>query len=245
MFDHVDIRVSDLAASRAFYVEALGPPKHDDGEFVDWGYFGVTGASAEHPLTSRLHIALGVEDRGAVDAWWNRLREAGYESDGEPGPRPQYSESYYGSFILDPDGNSVEAVYHGRVRPGEIDHLWLRTRDVPAAKRFYETVAPVVGIRLRRDSPDWVQFTDGEGSFSFVAGEPPTQNVHLAFGVRDVEAVARFHEVALAAGYRDNGRPGERAQYHPGYYGAFVLDADSHNVEAVFHDRPGGDTKAS
>jgi predicted lactoylglutathione lyase len=49
--------------------------------------------------------------------------------------------------------------------------------------------------------------------------------------------VDEFHRVALAAGYRDNGPPGERPQYHPGYYGAFVLDPDGNNVEAVFHDR--------
>jgi len=98
-------------------------------------------------------------------------------------------------------------------------------------------VAPVVRITLRHDSPDRVQFSDGQGSFSFVAGDVPTENVHLAFGVPDFAAVQRFHTLATAAGYRDNGRPGERPQYHPGYYGAFVLDADSHNVEAVFHDR--------
>ena len=105
VFDHVDIHVSDLAASRAFFGEALGLPTND-GELVEWGDFGITGVSDEHPLTSRLHIAFGAEDRDAVDAWWNRLTEAGYESDGEPGPRPQYSESYYGGFILDPAGNS-------------------------------------------------------------------------------------------------------------------------------------------
>jgi predicted lactoylglutathione lyase len=162
---------------------------------------------------------------------------AGYQSDGEPGPRPQYGETYYGGFVLDPDGNSVEAVHHDTSRAGEIDHLWLRTGDVAAAKRFYETVAPVVGIAPRHDSPDRVRFSHGRGSFSFVAGDEPTQNVHLAFGVSDRETVARFHQAAIAAGYRDNGPPGERPQYHAGYYGAFVFDADSHNVEAVFHDR--------
>jgi catechol 2,3-dioxygenase-like lactoylglutathione lyase family enzyme len=128
-------------------------------------------------------------------------------------------------------------VHHETSEAGEIDHLWLRTRDVAAAKRFYEAVAPVVGITLRYESPDRVQFSDGRGSFSFVAADEPTQNVHLAFGVAGIEEVARFHEVALAAGYRDNGPPGERPHYHPGYYGAFVFDPDSHNVEAVFHDR--------
>jgi len=235
MFDHVEIHVSDLAASRAFYGEALGLPTFE-GELVEWGDFGIVAVDAEHPLTRRLHIAFGAESRAEVDAWWNRMTEAGYESDGEPGPRPQYSASYYGAFVLDPDGNSVEAVHHSTSRAREIDHLWLRTRDVAAAKRFYETVARVVGITLRRDEPEWVLFSDGRGSFSFVEGTP-TEHVHLAFGVPDFDAVVRFHEAALAAGYRDNGAPGERPQYHPGYYGSFVLDADGHNVEAVFHDR--------
>jgi len=235
MFDHVEIHVSDHAASRAFYGEALGLPTFE-GELVEWGDFGIVAVDAEHPLTRRLHIAFGAESRAEVDAWWNRMTEAGYESDGEPGPRPQYSASYYGAFVLDPDGNSVESVHHSTSRAREIDHLWLRTRDVAAAKRFYETVARVVGITRRRDEPEWALFSDGRGSFSFVEGTP-TEHVHLAFGVADFDAVVRFHEAALAAGYRDNGAPGERPQYHPGYYGAFVFDADGHNVEAVFHDR--------
>ncbi len=236
MFDHVEIHVSDLAASRAFYREALGPPTVE-GELLEWGDFGILEVDEEHPLTHSLHAAFGVEDRDAVDAWWNRLTKAGYRSDGEPGPRPHYSDSYYGAFVIDPDGNSVEAVHHDTSRVGEIDHLWLRTRDIAAARRFYETVAAVVGITLRHDSTDRVQFSDGRGSFSFVQGDEPTQNVHLAFGVSGIEAVRRFHEAALSAGYRDNGPPGERPHYHPGYYGAFVFDPDSHNVEAVFHDR--------
>jgi catechol 2,3-dioxygenase-like lactoylglutathione lyase family enzyme len=236
VFDHVEIHVSDLAASRKFYGEALGLPTVD-GEVVEWGDFGIIDVDEEHPLTRNLHVAFGVEDRDAVDAWWNRLTEAGYDSDGEPGPRPQYSPSYYGAFVLDPDGNSVEAVHRDTSRSGDVDHVWLRTRDVAAPKRFYETVAPAVGIRLVHDSPDRVSFTDGAGSFSFVEGAEPTEHVHLAFGVPDFAAVVRFHELALGAGYADNGAPGERPHYHPGYYGAFVLDPDGHNVEAVFHDR--------
>jgi catechol 2,3-dioxygenase-like lactoylglutathione lyase family enzyme len=233
MFDHVTIRVSDFAASRRFYTEALGLPTHD-GDYVEWGDFGIT--PGDDP-TRNLHLGFGVADRDAVDAWWNRLTEAGYESDGDPGPRPQYTESYYGSFVLDPDGNSIEAVHHRRSRTGEIDHVWLRTRDVAASRRFYATVAPAVGIELVHDAEDHVRWSDGAGSFTFVHGEEPTHNVHLAFGVPDEAAVARFHELATAAGYRDNGPPGERPQYHPGYHGAFVLDPDGHNVEAVFHDR--------
>jgi len=206
VFDHVEIHVSDPAASRAFYGEALGLPTFD-GELVEWGDFGTVPVDEEHPLTRNLHIAFGVESRDDVDAWWNRLTEAGYENDGEPGPRPQYSASYYGAFVLDPDGNSVEAVHHDRSRAREIDHLWLRTEDVAAAKRFYETVAPAVGIHLVHQSPDRIRFTDGTGSFSFVAGEP-TEHVHLAFGGPACAAVARFHARATAAGYADNGAPG-------------------------------------
>ena len=236
MFDHIDIAVSDLAASRAFYEEALGLPTLD-GEWVEWGDFGITAIDEDHSLTRKLHIAFGIADRDSVDAWWNRMTGAGYRSDGEPGPRPEYNETYYGAFVLDPDGNSVEAVHHYRSRTGGIDHVWLRTRDVAAAKRFYATIAPVVGLELVRDTAELIRFSDGEGSFTFVAGNEPTHNVHLAFGVGDAQTVARFHETATGAGYADNGLPGERPEYHPGYHAAFVLDPDGHNIEAVFHDR--------
>jgi hypothetical protein len=107
------------------------------------------------------------------------------------------------------------------------------------AKRFYELVAPVVGVRTTHASAERVQFSDGRGSFSFVAGNEPTEHVHLAFGAGGVEGVGEFHRLATAAGFADNGPPGERPEYHPGYHGSFVLDGDGHNVEAVFHDRRG------
>jgi catechol 2,3-dioxygenase-like lactoylglutathione lyase family enzyme len=239
VFDHVGIRVSDAPASRAFYELALGELTYDGDEFTAWGDFDISPASGEQPVTRRLHIGFGARDRAEVDRWWERMTAAGYESDGEPGVRPQYHESYYGAFVLDPDGNSIESVHHHTTSPDAslIDHLWLRTPDVGAAKRFYEKIAPVVGIELVHDSPDRIRFTDGVGSFSFVHGDEPTENVHLAFGVGDVATVAEFHRVATSAGHPNNGAPGERPQYHPGYYGAFVLDPDGHNVEAVFHDR--------
>jgi predicted lactoylglutathione lyase len=64
-----------------------------------------------------------------------------------------------------------------------------------------------------------------------------TENVHLAFPAPDRATVDAFHRAALEAGFRDNGAPSERAEYHPGYYGGFVLDPDGNNIEAVFHDR--------
>ena len=124
---------------------------------------------------------------------------------------------------------------------GCIDHLWLRVRDPQASLRFYMTIAPYAGLRLAHDGPDRVQFSGPDFSFSLVRDERPlTEHVHLAFPA-DADATVRdFHAAALAAGYEDNGTPGERAVYHPGYYGAFVLDPDGHNVEVVNHnERPG------
>jgi catechol 2,3-dioxygenase-like lactoylglutathione lyase family enzyme len=132
----------------------------------------------------------------------------------------------------------VEAVHHDRLRrDGVIDHLWIRVADLDASKRFYETIAPHAGLEVRRNTPERVRFVDRSGgSFSLVAGEQPTEHVHIAFVGDSNAAVAAFHEAAVAAGYRDNGGPDERAVYHPGYYGAFVLDPDGHNVEVVNHN---------
>jgi catechol 2,3-dioxygenase-like lactoylglutathione lyase family enzyme len=164
VFDRVTIRVRDLEASRAFYVLAAAP----DALVLE---------RAEQP-TERLHIAFAVPSREDVDAWWRKLVDSGYASDGEPGPRPEYHESYYGGFVLDPDGNSVEAVHHAGTEPSGIDHLWLRAANLAAAR---DRFAGVPGVALRRDQPDRVTFgfDDRVGSFSFVPGDPPTRNVVL------------------------------------------------------------------
>ena len=80
-------------------------------------------------------------------------------------------------------------------------------------------------------------FVRETGTFSVVAGEP-TENLHMAFGAATDADVDEFHRALPAAGSRDNGGPGERAIYHAGYYGAFVLDPDGNNVELVNHNRP-------
>jgi catechol 2,3-dioxygenase-like lactoylglutathione lyase family enzyme len=108
--------------------------------------------------------------------------------------------------------------------------------DVAAAKRFYETIAPHAGLRVTDGTPDRVQFTGTSGSFSLLRGTP-TENLHLAFPTDDDADVQRFHQAATDAGYRSNGPPGERPQYHSGYYAAYVLDPDGSNVEVVNHRR--------
>lgn len=242
MFDHVTIRASERGASERFYLDVLqtlGIERTYSGEhFAEWNDFSLAQADGEHPPTLRLHIGFVAPTRAHVDEFWRVGTEAGYRDDGSPGPRPQYGDDYYGGFLLDPDGNSAEAVHHGTVRQGaSVDHLWIRVADLEASTRFYETVAPAAGFRPRRGLPDRTRFAGASGSFSVVTGGQPTENVHLAFPAGDNETVDRFHREATAAGYRDNGSPGERAIYHEGYYGAFVLDPDGNNVEVVNHNR--------
>ena len=104
---------------------------------------------------------------------------------------------------------------------------------------FYKAALGAVGRDFSSESPNhfaadelWIDKADG-----------PASRVHLAFQAADRATVDAFHKAALAAGGRDNGRPGERP-YHPGYYGAFVLDPDGNNIEAVHHG-PAGRSAAS
>jgi catechol 2,3-dioxygenase-like lactoylglutathione lyase family enzyme len=243
VFDHVTIRVSDREASQRFYTTVLSAigsePTHTGEDFAEWGDFSLTQATEDRPATKRLHVAFVAASREHVDEFWRAGTSAGYEDDGEPGPRPQYRRDYYGSFLLDPDGNSIEAVHHGGMRGSGIDHLWMRVANVAASRRFYERIAPHTGFELARAAPDQVQFVGPGSSFTLRQGRP-SENVHLAFAAGDNAAVDAFHKAATAAGYRDCGRPGERPQYHAGYYGAYILDPDGHNVEVVNHNRFSG-----
>jgi predicted lactoylglutathione lyase len=226
--------------SRRFYATVLEPlaiPLHDAGPFSVWGAEWDVFVFEDADFTRNLHIAFTAPSRDLVDEFWRVGTSAGYPSDGEPGERPQYSASYYGAFLLDPDGNSVEAVHHDDVAAGQtIDHMWLRVADADASTRFYEAIAGFGEYEVKRVAPDRTRFAWNPGSFSVVTGDERTHNVHIAFPATDNAVVDDFHRVALEAGYRDNGAPGER-WYHPGYYGAFVLDPDGNNVEVVNHNR--------
>lgn len=112
-----------------------------------------------------------------------------------------------------------------------IDHVHLRAGDLERSRAFYESALGPLGVPVVAEA-GWFQADE-----LFVtpadADTPPT-HIHLAFQARDRASVDAFHAAALAAGGRDNGKPGER-HYHPGYYAAFVLDPDGNNIEAVFH----------
>ena len=116
-----------------------------------------------------------------------------------------------------------------------IDHVTIRVTDFEASKAFYSTVLAPLGYE-----PPWSDDEQRAADWGDISisqdDQPLSENVHIAFGATSREEVEAFHRVAIEAGYRDNGGPGERT-YHKGYYAAFVLDPDGNNVEAVFHDR--------
>jgi catechol 2,3-dioxygenase-like lactoylglutathione lyase family enzyme len=245
VFDHVTLRVSDFEASRAFYDAVLAPLGHErawqdeEKRLAEWGDLSI--AADGKPLTGGAHVALAARSRAEVDAFHAAAMAAEHRDNGPPGLRPQYHEGYYGAYVLDPDGLNVEAVFHGEAEwaaaaHGQmIDHVSIRVADLDTAKPFYETVLEPLGLG-RLDQASLLGFGGDGGSLWVHEGEP-TENLHLAFPAADRATVDEFHRVAIGAGYRDNGPPGERPIYHPGYYGAYVLDPDGNNIEAVFHDR--------
>lgn len=122
LIDHIQLVVRDLDASRKFYgalFEVLELPISGEGEDFFWvdELFISTADSeaAAGKLTGRHHLAFQARDRAMVEAWYKAGLKAGGEDNGAPGERP-YHPGYYAAFLIDPDGNNVEAVYHGEAR---------------------------------------------------------------------------------------------------------------------------------
>jgi catechol 2,3-dioxygenase-like lactoylglutathione lyase family enzyme len=178
VFHRVTIRVADLAASERFYDTVL-PTLGIDRAGSE---LSIEPQDGDNPVTRDVHFGFRARSRREVDAFWRAGTGAGYEDDGAPGPRPQYTDDYYGSFLLDPDGNSAEAVHHGAMRgDGAIDHIWIRVREVDAAKRFYSEIAPHAAFRLVEEIPARARYAGYEGgSFTLLAGRP-TENLHMTF----------------------------------------------------------------
>ena len=118
MFDHVVFGVSDYAASKAFYLQALAPL---GAAVVLEGPLGLEisadgktslciGPSDEKP--AHLHLAFRAENREQVDAFYRAALAAGGKDNGAPGLRPQYHANYYAAFVIGPDGHNIEAVCH-------------------------------------------------------------------------------------------------------------------------------------
>jgi len=124
-----------------------------------------------------------------------------------------------------------------------IDHISLSVSDMAAAKAFYAKALAPLGITVMMELPksvtgDFDVTGLGKGhkpDFWLAASGKATPRVHVAFAADSRTEVDAFYKAAMAAGGTDNGAPGVRAHYHPNYYGAFVLDPDGNNIEAVCH----------
>jgi catechol 2,3-dioxygenase-like lactoylglutathione lyase family enzyme len=117
-----------------------------------------------------------------------------------------------------------------------IDHIGVQVTDLDKSVAFYTRALAPLGYVLVTRHEQFAGFgTAGKGYFWIGTGKP-TDRIHVAFRAKGRADVRAFHDAAIAAGGTDNGGPGVREVYHPSYYGAFVLDPDGHNVEAVCHD---------
>jgi catechol 2,3-dioxygenase-like lactoylglutathione lyase family enzyme len=119
-----------------------------------------------------------------------------------------------------------------------IDHVTLNVRDYDVSRRFYERALAPLGYRIVFEDDEWrgCGFGVGDKPYLILAERGPSaQGAHVAFHCDDRASVDAFHAAGVAAGGVDNGAPGLRG-YHPNYYGAYVLDPDGTNVEAVCHE---------
>ena len=116
-----------------------------------------------------------------------------------------------------------------------IEHVSIPVKDVSKAKKFYAAALAPLGYKLTQEYDDAAGFKEGGHTSFWIGKEKKPQATHIAFRARGKSVVAAFHKAALAAGGKDNGAPGYR-DYSPGYYAAFVHDADGNNIEAVWFD---------
>ena len=121
-----------------------------------------------------------------------------------------------------------------------IDHLGLVVADAEVSRRFYAAALEPLGYRVMMEPVPGVVGMGAERPDFWVSQGTPSSPAHVAFAADSTELVDAFHRAATAAGGRDNGPPGLRPQYHPTYYGAYVLDPDGNNIEAVCHHAPVG-----
>ncbi|HEY9537780.1 MAG TPA: VOC family protein [Kiloniellaceae bacterium] len=125
---------------------------------------------------------------------------------------------------------------------GILDHIGFAVTDIARSRAFYEQALAPLGIKLLLEVT--AEQTGNEAHCGFGRDHPEfwigtgghlNGALHVAFTAPSRDVVDAFHKAALAAGGRDNGKPGLRPHYHPNYYGAFVLDPDGHNIEVVCH----------
>jgi catechol 2,3-dioxygenase-like lactoylglutathione lyase family enzyme len=118
-----------------------------------------------------------------------------------------------------------------------IDHVSLRVKDLEGAKKFYAAALAPLGYSILMDFGDAVGLGAKGKADLWITKSKKVVPTHIAILADSRKAVAAFHRAALKAGGQDNGKPGIRKEYHPTYYGAFVLDAEGNNLEAVVHTK--------
>src|ERR1700722_11789142 len=120
-----------------------------------------------------------------------------------------------------------------------LDHVTIGVNDIERSKAFYDRALRPLGIeRLYAEGDGAAGYGADKKAFFWIGRKSASQTgTHVAFTAQDRETVDRFYRAALAAGGHDNGQPGLRPHYHQNYYGAFVLDPDGHNIEAVCHQK--------
>jgi catechol 2,3-dioxygenase-like lactoylglutathione lyase family enzyme len=118
-----------------------------------------------------------------------------------------------------------------------LDHVTIGVSNIERSRNFYDLALRPLGItRLYAEGETASGYGIPPKAFFWISWRSfPQTGAHIAFTAQDRTVVDRFHAEAIAAGGRDNGAPGIRRNYHPSYYGAFVLDPDGHNIEAVCH----------
>lgn len=119
-----------------------------------------------------------------------------------------------------------------------IDHIGFAVTDHEKSREFYSKALAPLGIELLAEDQGWSGFgkrSDGKADIWFGEDDKPQNPMHIAFSADSREMVDQFYDAAIAAGAKDNGKPGLREIYHANYYGAFVFDPDGHNIEAVYH----------
>ncbi len=117
-----------------------------------------------------------------------------------------------------------------------IDHIGFAVADYQRSKAFYAQCLAPLGLELIVEIEGWAGFGRGDKAELWFGEDSAAQRpMHIAFAASDRACVDRFYRAALAAGGKDNGAPGLRPVYHANYYGAFVIDPDGHNIEAVCH----------
>jgi catechol 2,3-dioxygenase-like lactoylglutathione lyase family enzyme len=115
-----------------------------------------------------------------------------------------------------------------------LDHIGFVVKDLEASRKFYAAALAPLGVGVAAEFGGHVGLgRDGRAQLWLSESDQPASPMHLAFRARNRAEVDAFHAAALKAGAADNGPPGLRPHYHPNYYGAFAIDPDGHNIEAV------------